>query len=172
MNPFSGRPSWEKIANCHWTRNSCICAIRPSVNKSFRKPVRRRSLAGRVSTYERIFPWDGEYPDYEPSATQSVAARGEREGRNPEDLVYDMLLAKEGKTILYRPLSNYAYGDLNTVGEMMQHPDTLVSLGDGGAHVGVLRCDLNGLHADALDARSDAGRKSRAAVGDQADYQR
>ena len=55
-----------------------------------------------------------------------------------------MLLEKEGKTILYRPLSNYAYGDLNTVGEMMQHPNTLVSLGDGGAHVGVL-CDATSM---------------------------
>ena len=49
--------------------------------------------------------------------------------------------------MLYRPLSNYAYGDLNTVGEMMKHPDTLVSLGDGGAHVGVL-CDASSMAID------------------------
>tara|TARA_B100001142_G_C14196681_1_gene602073 strand:- start:293 stop:1018 length:726 start_codon:yes stop_codon:yes gene_type:complete len=116
---------------------------------SFRKQVMgetcpAKKLAGRVSTYERIFPWDGVYPDYEPPANQSVAARAEREGRDSEDLVYDLLLEKDGKTILYRPLSNYAYGDLNTVGEMMQHPNTLVSLGDGGAHVGVL-CDATSM---------------------------
>jgi N-acyl-D-aspartate/D-glutamate deacylase len=39
---------------------------------------------------------------------------------------------------LYRPLSNYAYGNLDTVADMMQHPNSLVGLGDGGAHVGVL----------------------------------
>ena len=142
MNPFSGRPSWEKIAKL--SLDEKLVHLR---DPSFRKQVMSetcpsKKLAGRVSTYERIFPWDGEYPDYEPPATQSVAARAKREGRNPEDLVYDMLLAKEGKTILYRPLSNYAYGDLNTVCEMMQHPETLVSLGDGGAHVGVL-CDAS-----------------------------
>ena len=144
MNPFSGRPSWEKIAKL--SLDEKLVHLR---DPSFRKQVMSetcpsKKLAGRVSTYERIFPWDGEYPDYEPPATQSVAARGEREGRDPEDLVYDMLLEKEGKTILYRPLSNYAYGDLNTVGEMMQHPNTLVSLGDGGAHVGVL-CDATSM---------------------------
>lgn len=144
MNPFSGRPSWEKIAKLSLDKK--LAHLR---DPSFRKQVMSetcpsKKLAGRVSTYERIFPWDGEYPDYEPPATQSVAARAEREGRDPEDLVYDMLLEKEGKTILYRPLSNYAYGDLNTVGEMMRHPNTLVSLGDGGAHVGVL-CDATSM---------------------------
>ncbi|MEC8776539.1 MAG: amidohydrolase family protein, partial [Pseudomonadota bacterium] len=118
MNPFSGRPSWEKIAKL--SLDEKLVHLR---DLSFRKQVMSetcpsKKLAGRVSTYERIFPWDGEYPDYEPPATQSVAARAKREGRNPEDLVYDMLLAKEGKTILYRPLSNYAYGDLNTICEM------------------------------------------------------
>jgi N-acyl-D-aspartate/D-glutamate deacylase len=49
-----------------------------------------------------------------------------------------MLLENGGKTILYRPLSNYTYGTLDTVHDMMRHPDTLVGLGDGGAHVGIL----------------------------------
>ena len=144
LNPFSGRPSWEKIA--HLTLDEKLVHLR---DPEFRKQVMSetcptKKLAGRVSNYERIFPWDGETPDYEPPADQSIAARAKREGRDPEDLVYDTLLEKNGKRILYRPLSNYAYGDLNTVGEMMKHPDTLVSLGDGGAHVGVL-CDASSM---------------------------
>ena len=144
LNPFSGRPSWEKIA--HLTPDEKLVHLR---DPEFRKQVMSetcptKKLAGRVSNYERIFPWDGETPDYEPPADQSIAARAKREGRDPEELVYDTLLEKNGKRILYRPLSNYAYGDLNTVGEMMKHPDTLVSLGDGGAHVGVL-CDASSM---------------------------
>ena len=99
MNPFSGRPSWEKIAKL--SMDEKLVHLR---DPSFRKQVMgetcpAKKLAGRVSTYERIFPWDGVYPDYEPPANQSVAARAEREGRDPEDLVYDLLLEKEGKTI-------------------------------------------------------------------------
>ena len=144
LNPFSGRPSWEKIA--HLTLDEKLVHLR---DPEFRKQVMSetcptKKLAGRVSNYGRIFPWDGETPDYEPPADQSIAARAKREGRDPEELVYDTLLEKNGKRILYRPLSNYAYGDLNTVGEMMKHPDTLVSLGDGGAHVGVL-CDASSM---------------------------
>ncbi|MGB0551186.1 MAG: N-acyl-D-amino-acid deacylase family protein [Alphaproteobacteria bacterium] len=144
LNPFSGRPSWEKIA--HLTLDEKLVHLR---DPEFRKQVMSetcptKKLAGRVSNYGRIFPWDGETPDYEPPADQSIAARAKREGRDPEELVYETLLEKNGKRILYRPLSNYAYGDLNTVGEMMKHPNTLVSLGDGGAHVGVL-CDASSM---------------------------
>jgi N-acyl-D-aspartate/D-glutamate deacylase len=49
-----------------------------------------------------------------------------------------MLLEKGGKAILYRPLSNYTYGTLDTVRDMMCHPNSLIGLGDGGAHVGIL----------------------------------
>jgi len=144
MNPFSGRPSWEKIAKLGLEEKLAYLR-QPAFRKQLLSETCPSSkLAGRVSNYQRIFPWDGETPDYEPPADRSIAARAEREGRDPEDLVYDILLEKNGKTILYRPLSNYAYGDLNTVGEMMQHPNTLVSLGDGGAHVGVL-CDASSM---------------------------
>ena len=144
LNPFSGRPSWEKITQL--SLDEKLVHLRDT---EFRKQLMSetcptKKLAGRVSNYERIFHWDGETPDYEPPADQSIAARAKREGRDPEELVYDTLLEKDGKRILYRPLSNYAYGDLNTVGEMMKHPDTLVSLGDGGAHVGVL-CDASSM---------------------------
>jgi N-acyl-D-aspartate/D-glutamate deacylase len=144
LNPFSGRPSWEKITQL--SLDEKLVHLRDT---EFRKQLMSetcptKNLAGRVSNYERIFPWDGETPDYEPPAEQSIAARAKREGRDPEELVYDTLLEKDGKRILYRPLSNYAYGDLNTVAEMMKHPDTLVSLGDGGAHVGVL-CDASSM---------------------------
>ena len=47
-------------------------------------------------------------------------------------------------TILYRPLSNYANGTLDTVREMMAHPNTLIGLGDGGAHVSIL-CDASAM---------------------------
>ncbi len=55
-----------------------------------------------------------------------------------------MLLENDGKTFLYRPISNYTYFNLDTVGDMMQHPNTLVGLGDGGAHVGII-CDASAI---------------------------
>jgi N-acyl-D-aspartate/D-glutamate deacylase len=144
LNPFSGRPSWEKVAML--SLDEKLVHLRdPEFRKQLMSEIcPTKKLAGRVSNYERIFPWDGDTPDYEPPADQSIAARAKREGSDPEELVYDTLLENDGKRILYRPLSNYAYGNLNTVGEMIKHPDTLVSLGDGGAHVGVL-CDASSM---------------------------
>ena len=45
-----------------------------------------------------------------------------------------------GTALLYLPFLNYADGNLDAVGEMLQHPHTVPGLGDGGAHVGTI-CD-------------------------------
>jgi N-acyl-D-aspartate/D-glutamate deacylase len=63
-----------------------------------------------------------------------------RAHRSPDDFAYDLLMQRDGRTILYMPMTNYAAGNLDVVREMIAHPDTLLGLGDGGAHVGVM-CD-------------------------------
>ena len=69
-----------------------------------------------------------------------MAARAAREGRRPEEVAYDLLMERDGKAILYLPVTNYAAGNLDAVREMIAHPNTLLGLGDGGAHVGIM-CD-------------------------------
>ena len=44
--------------------------------------------------------------------------------------------------MLYLPSLNWADGNLDAAGEMLAHPDTVVGLGDGGAHVGTI-CDAS-----------------------------
>jgi N-acyl-D-aspartate/D-glutamate deacylase len=55
-------------------------------------------------------------------------------------LAFDLMMENDGRGILYRPSTNYAGGDLAPVHEMLGHPNTLIGLGDGGAHVGIM-CD-------------------------------
>jgi N-acyl-D-aspartate/D-glutamate deacylase len=81
-------------------------------------------------------------PDYEPALESSIARRAEREGRAPLDLAYDLLVANDGRTLLYVPILNFADGNLDAAGEMLAHPNTVVGLGDGGAHVGTI-CDAS-----------------------------
>jgi N-acyl-D-aspartate/D-glutamate deacylase len=137
QNPFVGRPSWREIEDLPFAEK-----MKRLVTPEFRarligEAVEDASLMRRVTKWDRIFPL-GDPPDYEPAAETSVAARAAREGRNPAEVAYDMLLEKGGKSILYRPLSNYTYGTLDTVRDMMCHDASLVGLGDGGAHVGIL----------------------------------
>ncbi len=86
---------------------------------------------------ERIFEL-GDPPDYEPPPSASLAARAGREGRTPEDMLYDLLL--DG--LAYMPVMNFFDGNLDAVAEMLAHPHTVPGLGDGGAHVGTI-CDAS-----------------------------
>ena len=141
MNPFSGRPSWEAIAHLPLAKKVETLRRPGFRSRLFAEVCPNRSLARRVSSWDRLYPL-GTPPDYEPPAEKSIAAIAARTGRTPEDTAYDYLLEREGKALLYRPVSNYAEGSLDAVGEMLRHPHTLVSLGDGGAHVGML-CDAS-----------------------------
>ena len=68
----------------------------------------------------------------------SAAAVAAREGRRPEEVVLDWLLERDGTALLFAPL-NYASGDHEVIREMMEHPQTVLGLSDGGAHCGVVR---------------------------------
>ncbi len=141
QNPFMTCPSFEAIAQLPFAKR--VEMLRdPSLRARLLSERNTDDALGkRVATWERIFEL-GDPPNYEPPRDQSIAARAQRMGVDPAALAYDLLLQDGGKKILYRPLSNYAHGNLETVREMMTHPNTLVSLGDGGAHVGVL-CDAS-----------------------------
>jgi N-acyl-D-aspartate/D-glutamate deacylase len=143
QNPLYGRPSYMALANLPLPDK--VAAMRQPETKAriLSERIDDKTLERRVSRWDRIFPLN-DPPNYEPSPNDSIAAIAARQGRDPADLAYDLLLENDGKTILYRPLSNYTEGNLNTVHDMLTHPATIVGLGDGGAHVGML-CDSSGL---------------------------
>jgi N-acyl-D-aspartate/D-glutamate deacylase len=94
-----------------------------------------------IHAFHRMYELE-DPPDYEPARESSIAARAEREGRAALDLAYDVLLRDGGRSFLYLPSLNYADNNLDAVGEMLAHPNSVVGLGDGGAHVGTI-CDAS-----------------------------
>ena len=139
QNPFMGRASYRRISALPFPER--VAALR---DPSFRatllaEPFEGGKRARRVERWERMFVL-GDPPDYEPSPDKSIAAIAAREGRTPDEVAYDAMLERDGKGILYLPVTNYFAGHLDVVRDMIADPNTLLGLGDGGAHVGIM-CD-------------------------------
>jgi N-acyl-D-aspartate/D-glutamate deacylase len=84
-----------------------------------------------------MFPL-GARPDYEPPRERSIAAMAAAQGRDAADLACDLMIEDEGRAFLFAPFSNYADCTLDACGEMMDDANTVMGLGDGGAHVGLI----------------------------------
>jgi N-acyl-D-aspartate/D-glutamate deacylase len=143
QNPFVDCPSYADVAKLPFPAR--IAALRdPSLRaRLLSENAADPRMGNRLRRWDRIFPL-GDPADYEPTPDRSIGAEARRTGADPAALAYDRLLENDGRTILYRPLSNYAHGTLETVREMMAHPNTLIGLGDGGAHVSIL-CDASAM---------------------------
>ena len=84
----------------------------------------------------------GDDLDYEPSSDRSVAAIAARAGRDPWDLMYDVMLEAGGSRFVLRPFLNYGRGSYDGLYDMMCDPLTVQGLGDGGAHSSII-CDAS-----------------------------
>jgi N-acyl-D-aspartate/D-glutamate deacylase len=93
------------------------------------------------SNLHKLFPL-GDPPDYEPPAERSITALAESQSRRTDEVLYDLMLQRDGRELLYLPVLDYSHCNLDAVREMLVHPATVLGLGDGGAHCGVL-CDAS-----------------------------
>ncbi len=139
INPFSACPSWAEVKDLDF--DTRLNRLRDSALRArlISEPCGDIIRQRRFQQWDRIFPF-GDPPQYEPDPETSIGKQAELAGVAPAELAYDMMLENDGRAILYRPTTNYVNGDLAVVHEMLEHPNTLIGLGDGGAHVGVM-CD-------------------------------
>lgn len=143
LHPFVSRPSYKQIAKLPLAERL----------KHMRDPAfRARMLAEKVShrsdvmrtvteRFDRMFRL-GDPPDYEPTADDSLAALAAAQGREAQEIVYDVLLERDGRELIFMPALNYAAGDFSDIAKMMDHPNTIMGLSDGGAHCGLI-CDAS-----------------------------
>jgi N-acyl-D-aspartate/D-glutamate deacylase len=143
LHPFITHPSYRAIAELPLAervarlRDPAFRAALLAEEPAARDPIAR----ALITNWRGIFPL-GDPPDYEPPAERSVAATAAREGRRPEEVVLDWLLAREGRELLFAPLANYVDCDFEAIREMMLHPRSVLGLSDGGAHCGLI-CDAS-----------------------------
>lgn len=146
-HPFMAHPLWQQIAPLPWDQK--LARLRaPEVRAQLTDMAvlmgaaqHDSRLAYLTQSFHKMYALGAE-PDYEPAAEHSIAAISQREGRTPLEVAYDMLMMDAGKGIIYFPSFNYAYNDLSQLHTELQHPRTMMSLADGGAHCGYI-CDVS-----------------------------
>ena len=141
LNPFSGHPVYQSIANepfekrVHMLSDPAfqqrLLKDEPDADNPFVKSILRN--------FGKMFVL-GDPPDYEPTEDKTVAAIAKARGTTPEAVALDLMLADEGRGMVYLPFLNYAQGSLDPVKAMLESPASLPGLSDGGAHVGMI-CD-------------------------------
>jgi N-acyl-D-aspartate/D-glutamate deacylase len=139
QNPFSGCPSYKAIA--HLPLAERVKAMRdPAVRARIlsEDPVKESvfPLIHRIG-YARMFLFQ-DPPNYAPPKEQSIEAIAAREGRTAPEVAYDMLLGDEGRNFIFTALTNYADYTLTPSEECLRHPNAIMGLSDGGAHVGFI----------------------------------
>lgn len=139
QNPFSGCSSYKEITG-----------LPPAARAAaMRQPARRAAILGedRISgsnfplitrlSWARMFPF-GTPPDYAPPREASIEAEAARRAMPPEALAYDLLVENDGQNFIFAPLTNFADYTLDASAELLRHPNTIIGLSDGGAHVGFI----------------------------------
>jgi len=98
-------------------------------------------LGRMVRDFETMFVL-GTPPNYEQPKERSLASMARAKGCSPEELSYDIMIDGKDGGKLYLAMANFSDGSLDAVGQMLDHPDIVLGLGDGGAHVGTI-CDAS-----------------------------
>jgi len=143
FHPFSLHPSFQPLLR------------RPLAErvKAMRDPMMRAQLLAEQPVHTnpvfikqvnafRFAYLMGDPPNYEPDRADQIQLQAALRNMTPHEYVYDLLLGDEGRAILYLPGANYRDANLDAAREMVAHPHTVLGLGDGGAHYGMI-CDAS-----------------------------
>ena len=140
FNAFVGHPTWRnELANLD--HDALLARLAEPATKaqilseqSIIKGGLMQDLPGLMG---QVFPL-GENPNYEPLPEESIAGIAKARGLDVMDVMYDMLVANGGKELFYQPLGGYQGFSLDCQKKLLEHPNVLFGLSDGGAHCGVI----------------------------------
>ncbi len=143
LHPFKEHPTYRRLA--HLPLAERVAELRrPEVEAAIL--AEETGFTGRFNHdiahgFHKMYPL-GTDPDYEPDPADSVAERAATAGRDPYEYAYETLLADEGRSLLFFPLTDFAEHTLDPTLERLRHPGAFLSLSDGGAHCRLI-CDAS-----------------------------
>jgi N-acyl-D-aspartate/D-glutamate deacylase len=146
LTPFAARPSFAALLKLPVAER--LVRLRdPAVRAQILQEEASEALLSILPPLQRPIAtrWDRQYvlgdpPDYEPDDSRSIAAMAAKTNLTPEEFCYDYLTGENGDRMLFYPVTNYVFGDHGVCHDMIADRDTILGLGDGGAHCGLI-CD-------------------------------
>jgi N-acyl-D-aspartate/D-glutamate deacylase len=139
INPFSSLAGYKAIAG-----ESFEARLAHFRDSGFRDQLLSEAAQAsaadprhRLLNFKMMFPL-GDPVNYEPAETESLVNLAAARGMAPAALAYEKLLEEGGRQFLYAPFANYARYNLDACGDMIGAVNTVMGLGDGGAHVGII----------------------------------
>lgn len=124
-------------------RKKCLAEtpVKLAVEGSSVPPIADTMIAAIELVANKFFRL-GDKPDYEQDTEQSLGAEARRDGVTAMEKLYDTLLELDGRQLIYFPIYNYTEFNYDNVHKMLTHPNAMLGLSDGGAHVGTI-CDAS-----------------------------
>ncbi len=141
MNPFSKSKVFQEIAGL--PLEGRIAKLRDPAfrDRLVNEEASTETMFARMAlqNWKNMFRMDGDF-DYEPTPDTALETLAAQQGRKPQELAIEAMLEDGGRGMLYVPFLNYANYTLDPAREMLLHANSVPSLSDGGAHVGMI-CD-------------------------------
>ena len=140
FHAFVGHPTW---------RESLAQLGHEDLLKQLRDPAIKSQLLSEESVIQGGLMQDlprlmgqvfllGDVPNYEPLPEDSIAGIARDRGQDVMEVMYDLLVDNDGKELFYQPLGGYQGFSLESQKKLLEHPNVLFGLSDGGAHCGVI----------------------------------
>jgi N-acyl-D-amino-acid deacylase len=141
-HPFCLCPGYQPLAGLPLAQQ--VAALRdPALRARLlaEPPQPGHPLAMLTRDWDWMFPF-ADPPQYEPTADSSIGAQARARGCLPEAIAYDLLMERDGHGMILNTLGNFHEGRLDALLPLMRRPDTVIGLGDGGAHYAAI-CDAS-----------------------------
>ena len=146
VHPFMRKPSWMAMTAMSWEEQYAKLkdpAFRAQMIAEDNVPPEQIDMAPIFAIVTQGFGMQFQMDDgfnYEPTQSESIAARADVVGIDAGEYAYDLLMSDNGSGFIYLPLLNYIDGNLDFLEPLQISSDTVNSLSDGGAHCGTI-CD-------------------------------
>ena len=141
--PVEGLVSWKPALGVHGNALKAVLA-----DKRFRDAVRAELASPAVfrlfnAEWDKVHVVEVAEPQHRALEQRSIADIAAEQGRDPLDTMLDLALAEDLRTTFTAQLLN---SDEEAVGRMLNHPHSIVSLSDAGAHLTFFTDAGFGLH--------------------------